>query len=542
MTIAPLQLQWRPTTAGRVQRYDDIWFFDENVGWAVNSDGKILHTSDGGGHWQEQFHDSNVYLRCVGFVNALRGWVGTTTPANRLYETSDGGATWSPVTNLPVSSPAFICGLSVVNASVIYGSGTNDPSNSPAIIKSTDGGLTWASQDMREHASLLVDIYFPEPNRGWVVGGKADRPNPTSRSRVKPVVLFTEDGGQTWKNQLASLEPTLPSGEWGWKIFFVDANVGFVSLENFAAGAVLKTADGGITWNRMAINDTQHNANLEGIGFIDENHGWVGGWGDRSFQGGFTSETLNGGRDWQNANTIGRFLNRFRFFGKPVTVGYASGDTIYKYSVASPADTFAPTPPVAKFLSTPISEESKLPLEITYTVPDGTKRLEVNIWNHFGVHIRKVVEQTHPRPGTASVYWNGESDSGEQLPVDYYIYRVSINDDSESAIVRVVPASSPSEMQRLNAIAQRSPAVNRPTSFKLHIRPMFQEIDVQHMAHVGPASIDLTNYETVKAKAPQILARLKDPDDPMPPTADDGPWPGEWIALFERWIAEGTPA
>ena len=84
--------------------------------------------------------------------------------------------------------------------------------------------------------------------------------------------------------------------------------------------------------------------------------------------------------------------------------------------------------------------------------------------------------------------------------------------------------------------------VNRPTSFKVHIRTMFRDIDVKHMANAGPFSIDLNNHDAVKDRAEQILERLKNVDDPMPPAADDGPWPDEWIALFERWIAEGHPA
>lgn len=84
--------------------------------------------------------------------------------------------------------------------------------------------------------------------------------------------------------------------------------------------------------------------------------------------------------------------------------------------------------------------------------------------------------------------------------------------------------------------------MNRPTSFRLHIRPMFSDIDVEHMANAGPFRIDLTDHAAVKEKAEQILDRLMNEDDPMPPIADDGPWPQEWIALFQRWIAEGHPA
>ncbi len=78
----------------------------------------------------------------------------------------------------------------------------------------------------------------------------------------------------------------------------------------------------------------------------------------------------------------------------------------------------------------------------------------------------------------------------------------------------------------------------RPTSFRLHIRPLFRQLDVDHMRPY----VDLTDYIDVKASAAEILNRLKSEDTTMPPVADDGPWPEEWIALFERWIDESTPA
>jgi predicted neuraminidase len=72
---------------------------------------------------------------------------------------------------------------------------------------------------------------------------------------------------------------TFQPGEWGWKICFVNDNVGYVSLESFSRGAVLKTTDGGKTWTRHPINDQQGNVNLEEVAFITEDRGWVGGWG-----------------------------------------------------------------------------------------------------------------------------------------------------------------------------------------------------------------------------------------------------------------------
>jgi photosystem II stability/assembly factor-like uncharacterized protein len=433
MTTTPT-LQWQPTNAPPASsRTDDIWFIDPMTGWAVNSNGQILMTTDGGASWVEQFR-AGVYLRCVGFANRMKGWVGTLSEPRRLFHTRDGGATWAEVTNLPEIAPSAICGLSVVNESVIYASGTNFPNKPARMIKSLDGGETWSGWEMREHATLLVDTFFTSPERGWVVGGKANVPNPT-RNDVKPVVLFTEDGGQTWVNRVANLEDEFPFGEWGWKIFFLNQSVGYISLENFTAGAILKTTDGGLTWTRKAINDPQGNANLEGIGFVDESHGWVGGWGDANFLGGLSSETLDGGDTWRDANEIGRFLNRFRFIGDPVTVGYASGRTVFKYTSQPVAPQLLERARATRILDTNEPEYSPGPVEIVYTVPHGgAKHLTIDIWDRFGQYIRKLRDEDDPRPGRHSVVWDLGDDAGRNVSPGAYIYRITIYDEAESRI------------------------------------------------------------------------------------------------------------
>jgi photosystem II stability/assembly factor-like uncharacterized protein len=432
-------LQWCATPAPKQRRHDDIWFSDPQIGWAVNSDGQIIKTTDGGASWIPQLQD-DVYWRCIGFATPQRGWAGTVgaaTNSKRLFATTDGGETWDVIdARLPANAPSGICGLSVVNEQVAYASGTNFPNRPAAMVKTIDGGETWTGLDMAAHASLLVDTYFTAPERGWVVGGKANVANPT-RNDVKPVVLFTADGGATWENRVADLADAFPLGEWGWKIQFLNDQVGFVALENFTAGAILKTTDGGLTWQRQAVNDPQGNANLEGIGFVDEQHGWVGGWGDENFGGGFSSETLDGGTQWQNANHIGRFLNRFRFFGDPVTVGYACGDTVYKYSaercltaVAEAAD----TGPHILDVATPV--EVNQPVEIGFTTPPGARQLTIDVWDRFGEPVRRLVDEADPASGHRSVTWDFTSDAGAPLPDGYYIYRVTIDGQAESRILQ----------------------------------------------------------------------------------------------------------
>jgi photosystem II stability/assembly factor-like uncharacterized protein len=432
------ELQWRPTAAPVASsRTDDIWFVDPQTGWAVNSNGQIIHTNDGGASWIEQKHEA-VYWRCLGFATPQRGWAGTLTRGKRLFATTDGGNTWDLVEDrLPADAPTWFCGLSVVNEQVVYASGTNDPFLPAAMAKSVDGGATWVGWSMAAHASLLVDTYFTTPERGLVVGGKATVPNPT-RDDVKPVVLFTTDGGVTWENRVANLTDDFPFGEWGWKIQFLDDEVGFVALENFTDGAILTTTDGGLTWQRQPVDDPQGNANLEGIGFIDAQQGWVGGWGTADFAGGFSSETRDGGATWHNANQIGRFLNRFRFFGEPVTVGYASGDTVYKYSTepvpAAFDEAIAAGP---RLLDDVAPAQVDRPMTIGFTVPTGAKRLTIEVWDRFGAPMGRLIDESEPASGHRALTWGFLTDSGTLLPDGYYIYRLTIDGESESRIVQL---------------------------------------------------------------------------------------------------------
>jgi photosystem II stability/assembly factor-like uncharacterized protein len=441
---AQSEFTWRPTNAPMAdqdagKRYDDVWFVTADRGWGCNSDGKILRTTDGGTAWTQQFHDADTYFRCLGFASETLGWAGTLSGPARLLRTED-GETWNAVDNLP-ADPRMICGLSVVNASVVCAAGTNYPSgfvdNPPAaVMRTLDGGASWSTVDMSAHATLLVDTFFTTPERGWVVGGLADptvAPGPDGRDNITPVVLLTEDGGQSWVNRVADLKADFPHGEWGWKIQFLTDQIGYVSLENFKDGAILKTSDGGTSWARLEIDDPQQNANLEGVGFIDEAHGWVGGWGTQAFVTGESSATNDGGRSWINANEVGKFINRFRFVGTPVTVAYAAGATVYKYSDAPVPAALADGGRIlaAGLLDGVVDTDDVPAVRIPVAVPDGASRLAVNVWERFGRHAAQVVDEPHPAPGPRTVEWDATGRSGS------FIVRVSVDDDSESQIIRL---------------------------------------------------------------------------------------------------------
>lgn len=78
----------------------------------------------------------------------------------------------------------------------------------------------------------------------------------------------------------------------------------------------------------------------------------------------------------------------------------------------------------------------------------------------------------------------------------------------------------------------------RPPVFELHIRPMMRLLDREHM-RTWVQVADLWDLEAVWALHKDILTRVRDTGD-MPGSRYGGPWPDEWISLFERWVATGT--
>ena len=424
---------WQPTNLPAAQRTDDIWFADAEVGWAVNANGHIVKTSDGGANWVRQAHLPESYLRCVAFTDINTGWVGALSGPHRLYVTRNGGSDWNPVDNLPAGGPGRICGATAAGPTTLFVSGTNFPNEPAGVLRTRDAGATWDVLTVPD-ATLLVDIYFDSPMRGWVVGGidDVDHPGrPPQRADVVPGIFFTEDGGRTWVNQVRANAGAgdFPRGEWGWKFQKLNDSVLFVSCENFHDGAILRSDDGGRSWRRLRLNDRQRNSNLEGIGFLDERHGWVGGWGDADFAGGFSSATDDGGANWSDANEIGFRLNRFRFIGNPPSVAYASGDTVYKFSEG-------PVTPAALLAGSrsfePVAEES---IQLSADIPSGARRFQVRVWERFGRQVRLLVDEADPTPGRRSVEWDFIDDDGQKLPPGPFIVRTTVDDESSSMVV-----------------------------------------------------------------------------------------------------------
>lgn len=404
------KLQWRtivngPHTSGR---FDDVFFINPNTGWIVGGDGGVKKTTDGGFNWLAQATFSGRYCRTVGFSDSLNGWIGLLRytqqmPDEILYRTTNGGTNWILVNNIPKPQYNGVCGISVVSSSVVYASGSIA---TPAVfLKTTDGGANWERRVMSYYAGFLIDCYFRDANTGFMVGGSDSNIN-TGR----PIVLYTTNSGTNWTVTYTGSR----TNEWGWKINFISANIGFVSIERFNGNSIyIKTTDGGLSWvEKPFING---NYDQEGIGFVNENTGWIGGWGGPTYQ------TTNAGLSWELAG-FGHFINRFRFLND--SLGYAVGQDVYKYSrdeVINISSLTAEIPQQFKLNqnypnpfnpSTTIKYELYRPSKVRLEIFDMTGKVVKTLFNDF-LPI-----------GSYEIKWTGENNNGGSVPSGVYFYQL----------------------------------------------------------------------------------------------------------------------
>jgi photosystem II stability/assembly factor-like uncharacterized protein len=302
-------------------RHDDVFFLNDSIGWIVNNLGKIYRTNDGGNSWIQQFNHPSAYFRCVGFADTLNGWVGnlgaqswgSATDTNCLYQTHDGGLTWNVVTNITGPKPMGLCGIYVFDSLHIYATGRIE--GPVHFIKSSDGGNSWQSQDMSAYCGDLVDVKFFSADTGFIVGG-----TDADFNLSHGVILKTVDGGNTWQTIYTSVQDST----WCWKQTWPSINTGYISLQRMNGPVYfLKTIDGGTTWSENLLTNSDYFC--QGIGFLNDSTGWIGG----SFINNNSFQTNDGGITWSIVN-MGHPINRFRFTSD--STGYCAGQRIYRYS------------------------------------------------------------------------------------------------------------------------------------------------------------------------------------------------------------------
>lgn len=143
---------WSPQNSGTYQWLNDIHFTDRMNGWATGTNGVIISTDDGGENWFPQNSGTAQELHAVYFLNADTGWIAGGSDSPLLLKTTDGGTRWSSV-EVDIPGVTFFSEIQFADPVNGYAIDTTN------IFRTYDGGLTW---ETASYSSLIAEIIVLE--------------------------------------------------------------------------------------------------------------------------------------------------------------------------------------------------------------------------------------------------------------------------------------------------------------------------------------------------------------------------------------------
>jgi len=240
----------------------DISFLDAQNGWFIAHLGvgmnhdyfTVLKTQDGGLSWTSLIDPTaggpqSCQKTGLHFTDAKNAWLTGdcqgVAPGVFFKQSTDAGATWNDFAlPAPAGHPDMFtrqdagCGtyslsfFGAQNAKMAVAClilGPNAITNTDFIYTTADGGQNWTSS-----AAPARSLTFLDPQNAWAL--------PTGEGNNQPpfALSHTPDGGQSWT--------TVKQLAWTGQLSFVDVHDGWAVAQADQATSLVKTNDGGKTW------------------------------------------------------------------------------------------------------------------------------------------------------------------------------------------------------------------------------------------------------------------------------------------------------
>lgn len=212
-------------------------FVDAAHGWVAwwdpTNEPKMIHTRDGGQHWQNVSHE---LLQKLLFFDDSHGCGAEVT---KFLRTDDGGRHW---TETQIPHIRFIDRLFFLTPGIGWLAGTDGKDF--FVFRTTNGGRDWEESRTTPPKELadVRDLFFLDQKRGWLI---------TWQMNDGGTYLYsTEDGGKNWV-------PTgdlsfQGKGKWMGVVRFSSERNGFI-FERDEANSILYTPDGGVHWSKQTV-------------------------------------------------------------------------------------------------------------------------------------------------------------------------------------------------------------------------------------------------------------------------------------------------
>ncbi len=246
-----------PTLFQEFYRPSDLFFVDAQHGWMIAHVGAgmnhdyyaLLGTSDGGVTWQALIspqNDTSGTQSCaktgLDFITTQVGWLAMdchgVAPVPYFFETQDGGSTWKRVDLPPPDSAPDLfnqgyCGL-----------------QPPVLFTAASGDLVlncvqYDSNNVATTQSFLYET--ADSGAHWNVytypGGPLQFIDAQTAFALGRTIQRSDDAGQTWT--------AVKTVNWDGQFSFIDANTAWAVATNQGQSALVKTTDGGASWQEI---------------------------------------------------------------------------------------------------------------------------------------------------------------------------------------------------------------------------------------------------------------------------------------------------
>ena len=274
-----------------------VYFLDSKRGWVGGDGGYLSSTDDSGQSWVRQTVSTTAGINDIYFRDKEAGFL---LAGNAIFVTGDNGAHW---TQSRIFLPEEFEGADVELYSVRFSSkkkgwvvgsiSKRERVVDSILVYTDDGGQTWRRQRAPSRLEL-IHIDFVSDKRGWIVGDGG-------------TILFTRDGGASWTKQNAGFTGTL------YHVDFRNDKNGWAVGER---GTLLRTIDGGETWS---VVPTNVNVTLLSVQFLNDEEGWAIG------RGGTILRSNDEGTTWVRQESTTKQNLYSIYFNKKI--GWAVGGT-----------------------------------------------------------------------------------------------------------------------------------------------------------------------------------------------------------------------
>jgi photosystem II stability/assembly factor-like uncharacterized protein len=237
------------------QDLNAVFFLDDKRGWVGGDKGFLSRTDDGGHSWVQQIVETTDAINDIYFRDKEAGFL---IAGNAIFSTRDNGTRWSEVRRF---TPREFDGADVELYSVRFSSkkkgwvvgsvSKRDRVVDSILVYTENGGETWQRQRAPSRLEL-IHIDFANDKRGWIVGAEG-------------TILTTVDAGQTWTKQESGTTST---------IYHIDFRSDKKGLAVGERGTLLRTTDAGNTWTPIQVNTR---STLLNVKFVNDDNGWAVG-------------------------------------------------------------------------------------------------------------------------------------------------------------------------------------------------------------------------------------------------------------------------